>query len=234
MVLSRYIFFCLFLSFFLINNSISASIDETKKKIDESLFFPYKLKKSKKISEISFFVDADGMPGSFNVLDNGVPKEITSECLLAIHKASPLPLSNQAMTYSCRNALSVVHGDKNYERKSKLFMKRMQKTITSNWRPVKSLHGYLIGTEFKIAKDGRIYDIAIVKSSHNPEYDLIAKRAIEMSSPLYNIDPDIFVNGKDYVDAHMTFDYNVYTKSPSTLSKVNFGLLMLNTIMGLN
>ncbi len=63
----------------------------------------------------------------------------------------------------------------------------------------------VVTIRFTIQRDGRITDVAIIKSSGHPPYDFAARKAIELSSPL-NALPKDFPNPNERVTA--MFYYN--------------------------
>jgi TonB family protein len=64
----------------------------------------------------------------------------------------------------------------------------------------------VVTIRFTIQRDGRITDVAVLKSSGHPPYDFAARKAIELSSPLAPL-PKNFPNPNERVTA--MFYYNM-------------------------
>lgn len=87
------------------------------------------------------------------------------------------------------------------------YMKSMQHKIKRNWKPPHEDETEKIVVMFKIAKDGKLLSLQLVKSSGNPNADRAALLAIETSAPFNTLPPEY--KGKN-LTIQFTFDYNVF------------------------
>jgi len=95
------------------------------------------------------------------------------------------------------------------------YAQSMVSRIRVNWyanmpQLIRTGIGGVVSIQFTIHRDGRITDVAILKTSGHPPYDFAARKSIELSSPLNPLPAD-FPNSTERVTA--TFYYN--TKIPS-------------------
>lgn len=86
------------------------------------------------------------------------------------------------------------------------YIKAVQDKVKSNWTPPENNKNERVVTLFRIAKDGSLKSVKIVKSSSVKEVDDAAIAAIKVSAPFESL-PKSF-NG-DIIDIQFTFDYNV-------------------------
>lgn len=87
------------------------------------------------------------------------------------------------------------------------YMRDLQAKIKRNWDPPKSNNSKRTVLIFTIAKDGRLLNTRIYKSSGVPSIDKAALAAVEYSAPFRPLPKEF--RGSD-IDIHFTFDYNVF------------------------
>ena len=87
------------------------------------------------------------------------------------------------------------------------YMRELQAKIKRNWDPPKSNQSKRTVLIFTIAKDGRLLNTRIYKSSGIPAVDKAALSAVEYSAPFKPLPREF--KGSD-IDIHFTFDYNVF------------------------
>ena len=87
------------------------------------------------------------------------------------------------------------------------YMRDLQAKIKRNWDPPKSNQSKRTVLIFTIAKDGRLLNTRIYKSSGIPSVDKAALAAVEYSAPFKPLPREF--RGSD-IDIHFTFDYNVF------------------------
>ena len=87
------------------------------------------------------------------------------------------------------------------------YMAALTQRIKSNWDPPRGEESKRVVLLFTIAKDGRLLNIKVIKSSGNTLADKAALHAVELSAPFRPL-PAGF-NGSS-VDIQFTFDYNVF------------------------
>jgi TonB family protein len=87
------------------------------------------------------------------------------------------------------------------------YMRELQGKIKRNWDPPKSDNSKRVVLIFTIAKDGRLLNVRIGKSSGIPSADRAAVSAVEYSAPFRPLPKEF--RGSD-IDIHFTFDYNVF------------------------
>ena len=87
------------------------------------------------------------------------------------------------------------------------YMRELQGKIKRNWDPPKSDNSKRVVLIFTIAKDGRLLNVRVAKSSGIPSADRSAISAVEYSAPFRPLPKEF--RGSD-IDIHFTFDYNVF------------------------
>ena len=87
------------------------------------------------------------------------------------------------------------------------YMRELQAKIKRNWDPPKSDNSKRVVLIFTIAKDGRLLNVKIGKSSGIPSIDKAAISSVEYSAPFRPLPKEF--RGSD-IDIHFTFDYNVF------------------------
>lgn len=87
------------------------------------------------------------------------------------------------------------------------YMKELQRRIKMNWDPPKGDQSKRVVLLFSIAKDGRLLNVSVHKSSGLPAADKAAIDAVKLTAPFRPLPPDF--KGKS-VDIQFTFDYNVF------------------------
>ena len=85
------------------------------------------------------------------------------------------------------------------------YMDNLERLIKKNWTPPKNAQSKRVVVLFKIAKDGRLIDLKISKSSGDKETDDAALKAVRNTA----FRPLPYGYNKDSVDIEFTFDYNV-------------------------
>ncbi len=89
------------------------------------------------------------------------------------------------------------------------YLKDMQRRIKMNWHPPKGNESKHVVLSFKIAKDGRLIDLQVHKSSGDKETDEAALKAVQ--STVFKPLPYVFQG--ESADIQFTFDYNVIGSS---------------------
>lgn len=87
------------------------------------------------------------------------------------------------------------------------YMRELQAKIKRNWDPPKSDNSKRVVLIFTIAKDGRLLNVKIGRSSGIPSIDKAAISSVEYSAPFRPLPKEF--RGSD-IDIHFTFDYNVF------------------------
>ena len=87
------------------------------------------------------------------------------------------------------------------------YMSDLQRRIKANWDPPRGDESKRVVLLFKIAKDGRLLSVKVVKSSGSQAADRAALAAVELTAPFRALPSDY--RGSD-VDIQFTFDYNVF------------------------
>ncbi len=87
------------------------------------------------------------------------------------------------------------------------YMKELQRRIKMNWDPPKGNESKRVILLFSIAKDGRLLNVSVHKSSGLPAADKAAIDAVKLTAPFRPLPPEYKNNS---VDIQFTFDYNVF------------------------
>ena len=87
------------------------------------------------------------------------------------------------------------------------YMSDLQRRIKANWDPPRGDESKRVVLLFRIAKDGRLLSVKVVKSSGSQAADRAALAAVELTAPFRALPSDY--RGAD-VDIQFTFDYNVF------------------------
>ena len=87
------------------------------------------------------------------------------------------------------------------------YMSELQRRIKANWDPPRGDESKRVVLLFKIAKDGRLLSVKVVKTSGSSAADRAALAAVELTAPFRALPSDY--RGND-VDIQFTFDYNVF------------------------
>lgn len=90
------------------------------------------------------------------------------------------------------------------------YMRELQRRIKMNWDPPKGNESKRVVLLFKIAKDGRLLQCRVSKSSGLPSADQAALKAVELTAPFRPLPADF--KGQS-IDIQFTFDYNVFNAS---------------------
>ncbi|MCQ2957406.1 MAG: TonB family protein [Candidatus Gastranaerophilales bacterium] len=87
------------------------------------------------------------------------------------------------------------------------YMSALTQRIKSNWDPPRGEESKRVVLLFTIARDGRLLNVKVIKSSGTPSADKAALSAVELSAPFRPL-PAGFKGSS--VDIQFTFDYNVF------------------------
>lgn len=87
------------------------------------------------------------------------------------------------------------------------YMKELQRRIKMNWDPPKGNESKRVVLLFSIARDGRLLNVKVHRSSGLPAADKAAIDAVKLTAPFRPLPPDF---KGDNVDIQFTFDYNVF------------------------
>lgn len=90
------------------------------------------------------------------------------------------------------------------------YMRDLQDRIKRRWEPPRGNESKRVVLLFKIAKDGRLLSVSMVKSSGLPAADKAAISAVENAAPFKPLPPEF--RGSN-VEIQFTFDYNVFGAS---------------------
>jgi TonB family protein len=86
------------------------------------------------------------------------------------------------------------------------YMRALQTKIKRNWSPPKGEESKRVILFFKIAKDGRLLSLKVVRTSGSPEADRAALSAVELSEPFRALPPEYRDND---IDIQFSFEYDV-------------------------
>jgi TonB family protein len=87
------------------------------------------------------------------------------------------------------------------------YMKELQRRIKMNWDPPKGNESKRVILLFSIARDGRLLNVKVHRSSGLQSADNAAINAVKLTAPFRPLPPDFKGNS---VDIQFTFDYNVF------------------------
>lgn len=87
------------------------------------------------------------------------------------------------------------------------YMKELQRRIKMNWDPPKGNESKRVVLLFSIARDGRLLNVSVHRSSGLQAADNAAINAVKLTAPFRPLPPE-FKGSK--VDIQFTFDYNVW------------------------
>lgn len=87
------------------------------------------------------------------------------------------------------------------------YMKELQRRIKMNWDPPKGNESKRVVLLFSIARDGRLLNVKVHRSSGLAAADKAALDAVKLTAPFRPLPPDFKGNS---VDIQFTFDYNVF------------------------
>ena len=87
------------------------------------------------------------------------------------------------------------------------YMSELSRRIKANWDPPRGDESKRVVLLFTIAKDGRLLNVKVVKSSGTPAADKAALAAVELTAPFRPL-PSEFRGSN--IDIQFTFDYNVF------------------------
>ena len=87
------------------------------------------------------------------------------------------------------------------------YMKELQRRIKMNWDPPKGNESKRVILLFSIARDGRLLNVKVQRSSGLPAADKAALDAVKLTAPFKPLPPEFKGNS---VDIQFTFDYNVF------------------------
>ncbi len=87
------------------------------------------------------------------------------------------------------------------------YMRELQRRIKMNWDPPKGNESKRVVLLFTIAKDGRLLNCRVFKSSGLQNADNAALNAVKLAAPFRQLPPEF--KGQS-IDIQFTFDYNVF------------------------
>ncbi len=87
------------------------------------------------------------------------------------------------------------------------YMKELQRRIKMNWDPPKGDQSKRVILLFSIARDGRLLNVSILRSSGLPAADKAAIDAVKLTAPFRPLPAEFKGNN---IDIQFTFDYNVF------------------------
>lgn len=87
------------------------------------------------------------------------------------------------------------------------YMAELQRRIKRNWQPPRKSQSKRVVVLFTVAKDGRLLNMRVNRSSGEPDADNAAISAVQLSAPFRPL-PSEFSGGS--IDIQFTFDYNVF------------------------
>ncbi len=87
------------------------------------------------------------------------------------------------------------------------YMKELQRRIKMNWDPPKGDQSKRVILLFSIARDGRLLNVSVHRSSGLPAADKAAIDAVKLTAPFRPLPAEFKGNS---VDIQFTFDYNVF------------------------
>ncbi len=87
------------------------------------------------------------------------------------------------------------------------YMKELQRRIKMNWDPPKGNESKRVILLFAIARDGRLLNVKVLRSSGLQTADNAAINAVKLTAPFRPLPPEF--KGES-VDIQFTFDYNVF------------------------
>ena len=87
------------------------------------------------------------------------------------------------------------------------YMKELQRRIKMNWDPPKGNESKRVVLLFSIARDGRLLNVKVHKSSGLQNADNAAINAVKLTAPFRPLPPEF---KGDKVDIQFTFDYTVF------------------------
>ena len=90
------------------------------------------------------------------------------------------------------------------------YMKELQRRIKMNWDPPKGNESKRVVLLFTIARDGRLLNVSVHRSSGLQSADKAAIDAVKLTAPFRPLPPDY---KQQSVDIQFTFDYNVFGAS---------------------
>lgn len=86
------------------------------------------------------------------------------------------------------------------------FMMELRRKIKRNWHPPRGNESKKVILIFKVAKDGRLLQLNIKRSSGNPDADDAALQAVRMSAPFRQLPPEY---QESSINIEFSFEYNV-------------------------
>lgn len=211
-------------------SSVLAKFDKNTDKIYSNLFISKKEKYHKKTAVIDFEVDKEGKAGQLKITDNGLPQSLISQCVKAIYKSEPLPISSSHVSLPCDHKKTEIKDSPELKKATKEYMTSLQKKIKSNWYPPRNPSPYVVGVKFSVNTKGQAQNIKVLEHGPNADIDLLAIKAVENSSPFGPL-PEGLANHEGLIDIDFSFDYTIPQKRRSNnLDKINFGLNLLELI----
>jgi len=87
------------------------------------------------------------------------------------------------------------------------YMSELSRRIKANWDPPRGDESKRVVLLFSIAKDGRLLNVKVVKTSGTPAADKAALAAVELTAPFRPLPAEF--KGQS-IDIQFTFDYNVF------------------------
>lgn len=87
------------------------------------------------------------------------------------------------------------------------YMRELQRSIKRNWDPPKGEESRRVVLLFKIARDGRLLNVSVSKSSGLASADKAALAAVKLTAPFKPLPAEY---KESSVDIQFTFDYNVF------------------------
>lgn len=159
---------------------------------------------------ISFDIDSQGKVKQINFIKKR-SKSNASICandLISI-ETFPQEFRNKSYTFECKPYPDLSKKEfKQIRKYTKKYFTQVNSKINAHWFPDPRKYKLKALVAFDLYQDGHVANLKFLNSSNDEEYDKLAKKAIELSSPFSPLDPKIFTFLKDKEKINVVYDFD--------------------------
>jgi hypothetical protein len=132
----------------------------------------------------------------------------------------------QTHVFECRPETELSRKDfKDLKKYIEKYFQEMNAKISANWFPDPRKYKLKALTSFDLYKDGHVENFKFLNSSNDEEFDKLAKKAIEMSSPFSTLQERAFTFYRDKEKINIIYDFDNSINYQNQLNRsVGFGV----------
>ncbi len=226
--------------------SVSQSALSTKKNYDTNQILSDEIRKNLNIEVLSwdfgenpvieFSIDEQGKVSNIDFIKKR-NKYNASVCANDLITMEPFVQEYRSQThvFECKPYPDLSRREfKDIKKYTQKYFRQLNAKITTNWFPDPRKYKLKALVTFDLYKDGHIDGFKFLNSSNDEDYDKLAKKAVEMSSPFSKLDAKVLTFSKDKEKINIIYDFDNSINDQNQLNRsVGFGVGSYGTSLGL-